>query len=720
MAKDFLVGVDIGGTFTDCVVIADDGRLEVGKVATTPADRSIGFFGSIEHAASKFGFDLAMLLERTRRLVHGTTAGTNALISRTGAQVGLIGTVGQSDVLTIMKGGGRTAGLPAELLSDLVEGNMKPLPLVREDLIVEVTERVDRNGEILVPLDEESVRTAVATLIERGVESIAVSLLWSIKNPVHENRVRAIVEEMAPHIFLTCGSELVSAVGEYERTTTCVMNAYIGPLMLRYVDNIESRARQLGYTGEVLFAHCAGGAITAREVCHRPIMTVQSGPVAGIINTALFGKAVNEPHLLTADMGGTTFDVSVIRNFEPLKRNFTSFQRFEMALPMLDVESVGAGGGSIAWIDSAGRLEVGPRSAGSVPGPVCYGHGGTEPTVTDADVVLGIIDPDDFLHGTQRLDRDAATAAIQRLADQLGLDVHATAAGISDIVDAKMADLLRRMTEFRGLDPRNFAMLAFGGGGPVHAAACAAAARVRRVIVPLPQIAPVWSAGGAANADLTYHYSRAISILLPAPPAAIEDVLAELEAQARARLGQEGFSPHFVEITRRVRMRHRAQVYDVDVPLNFPLRTDADVQRLMAEFASAYEERFGPNSGYAASGVLVTAIELNITGVTPKGAFALPVSTIDKKARGSRPIYWREARDFVDTPVLRMTGADRVEGKLRGPYIVQFPDTVAVVRPGHEAWFDGLGNLIIDTAPEARPNAGEDGSESQNDRTLKV
>jgi N-methylhydantoinase A len=524
-----------------------------------------------------------------------------------------------------------------------------------------------------------------------------------VKNPEHEKRLADIVREMAPNVFVTCGSDLVSRIGEFERTVTTLFNAYIGPLMVRYVDSIIERAKELGYQGQVLFAQSAGGAISGDEAKVAPVLTMQSGPVAGVMNSAAFGLAFDEPNIITTDVGGTTLDVSVIRRGEPLMRDSIVFDRFEMAMPMLDIESIGAGGGSIAWLDESGRLNVGPQSAGADPGPACYGNGGTEPTVTDADVALGLIDPASFLHGTVTIDPELSKAAIERVGSKLGMDVYATAAGINRLVDAKMADLIRRVTEFRGHDPRTFALMAFGGGGPVHAAAYARGSGVGRVIVPSPELAPVWSAGGAANLDIVHVYFEPVSLNLPASPNELEKRFAALEGKARERLAAYGFSAEQISVARGVRMKHNLQIFDVEVPVDGVIQSEADVDRIDRDFTDVYEERFGRNSGSRESGIQITGLQLRARGMWEQH-FDPNKRTCETVAPvwSSRQVYWEEKAGFVDTPVLKMQehqGA-RVDATIAGPALVEFPNTVIVIRPDQNGWFDEAGNFIIDVFPK--------------------
>jgi N-methylhydantoinase A len=692
----FAVGVDIGGTFTDCVLLGEDGTIVGAKSPTTPHDRSEGFFEALARAAEKVGLDEHGLLARTTRLVHGTTTGTNAIVSRNGAKVGLITTAGHGDVMFLMRGGGRTAGLaPDEALH--VSSTAKPEPLVPRSMIIEVAERVDVDGDVVVSLDEDAARSAVQELVDKGAEAIAISLVWSFRNQSHEHRIQEIAKEVAPDLFVTCASDLVAQLGEYERTTTAVMNAYIGPLMTDYIDRIETGARARGFQGGVLFAQCAGGAITGAEARLSPIRTVQSGPVAGIVSSQLLCSQLGYPNALLADMGGTTFDVSVIRNGEALRRHTSVFQRYELALPMLDVESVGAGGGSLAWFDESARLNVGPQSAGADPGPACYERGNDVATVTDADVALGVIDPAAFLNGRMTINGSASEKALQVVGDRLGLTAHEAAAGVSRLVDAKMADLIRRMSVLRGLDPRKFVMLAFGGGGPVHACAVAREAGVKRVVVPLPHVAAMWSALGAAVSDVTHIYQSPTEIRLPVGADELNAHLDSMEQRARTTIASEGFAGVEPAITRTLQMKYAAQVFDVRVPLA-PGRLDDDRARAIGdEFAAIYDDLFGEGSGYAEAGVIITNVTLQATVPTHKPQ--LP--RIDEKSSGAvvtrttRPVYWAEEGTELDTYVVRLHRGV-VDEDIKGPALIELPDTVVVIHPGETATFDDFGNLVVD------------------------
>lgn len=683
----YSIGTDIGGTFTDCTVTDSSGRIVTGKSPSTPPNFSEGFFNAVEDAAGKLSLTLPELLARTGTLVHATTAATNAMVQRKGAKVGLITTSGHGDAILIMRGGGRTKGLDVDELL-YVPGTHKPEPIVTPELIREVTERVDCNGEVVVPLVEDDVRGAIRELLDRGAETIAVSLLWSFLHPDHELRVKELVEELAPGTFVSCSHEIAPRVGEYYRTVATVMNSYVGPLMNDYVGQIADGAAARGYDKPVLFAQCVGGTVPVAEIKRKPLFTLDSGPVSGIVASNFIGESFGFPNIITADMGGTTFDVAVIDANAPRRRESTNLDRYEMYLPMLDVESIGAGGGSIAWLDPAsGTMKVGPQSAGADPGPVCYGRGGTKPTVTDANVALGIINPDRFLGGRRRLDREASCRAIAELGDQIGLSMERTAAGIVEIVDNMMAEKIRRMTVYRGHDPREFAVFSFGGGSGAHAAAFSRTLGVRAVVVPIGNIASVLSALGTISGDVIHVYDRPVRLVGPFDMEELDAGFRELEADARRQLGDEGFRDADIELTRIASMKYGAQVFDVETPVEPGDTSDA----LAARFEALYERRFGKDSGYAPAGIEIIRERVNATGKLPRPE--IRAGAPDRSPRGpieTRDVFWRELGRWEPTPIF-----DDVTGEIEGPAIVELPDTTVVVRPGDRIVPDDHRNLIL-------------------------
>ncbi len=684
----YSIGTDIGGTFTDCVVVDHAGTVTTGKSPSTPPNFSVGFFDAITDAAGKLDLSLEQLLADSKILVHATTAATNAMVERKGSTVGLITTKGFGEILGIMRGGGRSKGLDVDDLL-YIPGTYKPEPIVPRELVAEVTERVDSFGEVVVELDEEETREGIKRLLDSGAETLAVGLLWGLLNPEHERRIREIANEISPDTFVSISSDIAPQLGEYYRIVATVFNSYVGPLMTRYVGGIEDGANERGAAHSPLFAQCIGGTVPVEEIKKKPLFTLDSGPVSGLVASNFLGQEFGFPNIITADMGGTTLDVAVIADNEPRRREGTTINQFHMYLPMLDVESIGAGGGSIARIDpSSNTMKVGPHSAGADPGPICYGRGGTEPTVTDADVVLGIVNPNRFLGGRRTLDLEAARKGIGNLGKELGMSVEETASGISQIIDNMMADKIRRMTVYRGYDPRDFAVFAFGGGGPTHAAAFAQALSVAAVVVPIGNIASVLSAMGTISTDVSHLNDRVTRLQAPFDMDELNSDFEKLENDAIAQLADEGFTEDKVRLVRAVSMKYGAQVFDIEVPL----AGIGDSDSLVAEFERMYEQRYGEGSGYAPAGIEIIRERLHSHGMLdrPKLASASTSKTVQAE---SRPVYWREANGWVDTPIYESLAPG--EGVVQGPAVIELPDTTVAVRPNQTVECDQYGNLTI-------------------------
>ena len=694
----YIVGVDIGGTFTDCAVFdSNTGSFITAKAPTTPRNPAQGFFDAIQVAAQATGLSLEQYLSRTSILVNGTTVGTNAIVTRRGAKVGLLATKGHGEAILIMRGGGRTKGLGVDELL-YVPGTQKPPRIVPRDFIEEVTERVDYTGEVIVELDEEAAEASIRRLVDKGAEALAICLLWSFANASHEQALKRIAQRVAPGVFVSCSYEVSPAIGEYGRTVATVMNAYIGPLMKRYVDEIEGRARGLGLGSGVLFAQCVGGCVPAKDAAAVPLYTVDSGPVSGVAASSVLGPKMGYPNIITTDMGGTTFDVGIISNGTALTRNETVLEQYEMSLPMVDVVSIGAGGGSIAFIDhGSGMMRVGPRSAGADPGPMCYGRGGNEPTVTDANVVLGIINPDYFLGGQQRLDAQAARDGIGKLAAQLGLSREQTAAGICRIVDTRMAGEIRRLTLFRGYDPREFVVFAFGGGGPTHAGMYATELGVKQVIVPLRNTAAAWSALGAFAGGVVHLYEANEYLREPMDARVLNRVFGELEDKARRQLADEGFTSEQTVFERTIGMRYGAQVSYLEIPTAREEMDEARVDQLLKDFESVYAQRYGEGAGYREAGIEVLRQRVRAVGLLPSIELARQKRTRkgpESALKGERPVYWGELERFENTPIYN--GDHLMPGhKLGGPAIIELAYTTVPVRPEQSLGIDNYGNLTL-------------------------
>jgi N-methylhydantoinase A len=693
----FFIGVDIGGTFTDCAVLDDAGIVHIGKAPTTPDDPMRGCLDSIAAAAAKVGLSLSELMTRSSRFVHGTTIGLNAITARSGPKIGLLTTRGHGDAIFIMNGGGRTTGLDVEQLG-YYPGTRNPEPLIDAAFVREIPERVDSRGEVVVPLNEGVLDEAIEQLVQAEVRAIAICFLWSFINPDHELRAKARVAAQAPHVYACCSSELIPILGEFERVAATVLNSYVGPVMADYASRLQAAIHEHGFRHELQFVHSAGGVLSRYSAERYPIQTLNSGPVGGVLGSANLGTQLGLSSIITADMGGTTFDVGIIHNGQPLARDMSAVAQHELHLPMVDVQSIGAGGGSIAWIDEAGGLKVGPRSAGAVPGPACYGTGGTDATVTDADLVLGMINGDRFLDGRVPLDLKRARTAICRIADRVGQSVDETAAGIALIADANMAALIRRMTLNQGFDPREFTLFAFGGGGPLHAGSYAREMNLKSVIIPMGDSASVWSALGAACGDLVHVKTRAVHLKAPFNAAEVGAVLKSLEQDIIAQFGSEGVGAGAVELSRFALMKFGLQVHEVETPISSGVLRDSAMATLTDAFIAKYESKYGKGSAYLPGGVHITGVR--VRGRSP-GAVPLlrqdTNTTTDIPAaakREARHVYWHEENRRVSTPVYEGNHL-QFGNRIAGPAIVDMPDTTIAVRPGQTLSKDAFANFVL-------------------------
>ncbi len=697
MSDGYRISVDIGGTFTDCTVVAPDGTVTIGKSPSTPPEFATGFVNSVAAAAEHMGIGLGDLLSQTHRLSHGTTVGINAVVSRTGARVGLISTVGHGDSLRILNNTGRTNGQPVERILDYAASSL-PERFVRREDVVEVSERIDAFGEVVVPLDRDGVLRAAEGLLEQGVETLAVSFLWSHLNASHEEATKALLDERYPDLYISYGSLLAQRIGEYPRAATAVLNSYIGPLMRDYVTTLIDQLGAAGYHDRLLFAQCDGGLIDAEDVIARPVMTLESGPVGGVVASLKAGEEREQPNIIAADMGGTTFDVSVISASQLPIRDSVVVEQHDLFLRMVDVESVGAGGGSLAWVDpQSGALRVGPQSAGALPGPVCYGRGGTVPTVTDADLVLGLLNPDNFLGGRMTLDVEAARAAITALGEQLGLGMLECAAGVQEVADSLMEDKIRSMTVARGHDPRDFVLYAFGGGGAVHAGLFARGLGIRRVVVPVGDLASVWSAYGIGLEGYGRTYELPVYMRAPFDPGTIADGFARLDELARADAARSGVEWESLVSARSADLKYALQVYDVEAEVPEGVLDEAAPQQIADNFERNYAQRFGEGVGYPEGGIDMTALRLHVDPADSLRAGAASGAGAGGSAEpaGSRDVYWPEHREVSATPVY--AGPELPEGaRLTGPALLDFPDTTVVLRPGLGLVVEPGGNLTIE------------------------
>lgn len=695
---EYIVGVDIGGTFTDCVVVDEVGQITLGKALSTPTDFSIGAIDAVKRAAENLGLSAENeLLRSTRVFFHACTIGENTLITRSGANTGLVATKGFGEAILMMRGK-TTEGL-SEAEAAHLSALGKPDPIVPKTLIKEVCERIDYNGTILVDLQKQEAEKVVAELASLGVESIAVALLWSIANDAHETALAQTIRERHPNIFFSLSTEVAPFLGEYERTATTIFNAYIGPKMSGYLRNLHRVLKDRQLRTEPLIMQAYGGVLGMDATCKNAVGTIESGPAAGVVGSQFFGDLIGERDILATDMGGTTFKVSVVRD-GIIERDYKPvLLRYSILSPKIWVESIGAGGGSVAWIDPETHLlKVGPQGAGANPGPVCYGLGGTEPTVSDADLVLGYLNENYFLGGTMKLDKETALRAIsEKIAKPLGLSDIEAASGIYRIANSHMSDLIRKATVEKGHDPRTFVLFAYGGAGPVHASRYAADLGIKQVVVPLT--ASVHGATGLISSDVVYEYGKSDPLIVPADLKRVNANFSELVDKAHRDLAAAGFKKSDIEIFRTVDMRYRYQVHELNVP--FPQGqseiTEKDMNELYARFDELYEKSYGKGSGYREAGKEVITFRASARGQMRRPRVRRqPVEkgSPDLAVKHERNVYFEEYRDFVRT---RIFDFQRLKpgSEISGPAVIETPVTTIVANPRDRAIIDEFLNVRI-------------------------
>jgi N-methylhydantoinase A len=694
----YLVGIDIGGTFTDCAIVDRAGKLLTTKVPSTPADFSRGMMDALDAGAQALGIELESFCRDIAFLSHGTTVGTNTIIQKKGAKVGLITTKGHEDAIHIMRGSRGYGGRDIRKVVHFPETS-KPVPIVPKRLIKGVSERVDCFGEIVVALNEAEAQAAVQDLIGKGVEAIAICFLWSFRNPAHEFKVKELVSKIKPALFVTCSFEIAPKWGEYERVTATALNAYLGPVMSGYLARINESVKGLGYRHGLQITQCGGGTVPVERAGDAPLLTLDSGPVSGVTASMFLGAAMGEKNVITTDMGGTSFDVSIIHDGKPAYSFISNTDQYEYFLPKVDLQAIGAGGGSLVRVKADTRtMTVGPDSAGAFPGPVCYGRGGTVPTVTDAQLVLGYLDPDNFAGGKIKLDKDSAAKAIGELGAQIGMKPVECAAGICRIVELQMADVIRKVTVEKGFDPRDFVLFAFGGAGPAHAGVFARELGVRKVIVPQRKAASTWCAFGAAAADVLHIFEHSEIMGTPVAAKRINDNLDRLEKQAKAVMAEEGIGENRQRFEFSLDVRHKGQINEVEVLLPWDRLAPDYEPALRKLFVGRYEKLYGRGAALAGAQLEIVVCRLRARALTPrpklvrssKTARAIPKASV----RRSRSIYWPDLGKFRPTPVYG--GEELLNGnQIKGPAIVETADTTVVVHPERTLRVDALGNFEI-------------------------
>jgi len=685
----YRIGIDVGGTFTDVVAVDADGRVVVAKSASTPADPSDGLMDGLEALADALQLDLATLLARTERIVHGTTVATNALLERKGAKVGLLTTDGHRDVIEMREG----------LKDDRYNLRMPPpKPLVPRARRLGVRERVRFDGRVATPLDRRSLTRALTTLKDAGVEAVAICYLHSYANPAHERATGREVARALPRVYRSLSVDVLPQIKEYERVWTTVVNAYVGPALARYLAHLGAKLRARGYRGDVLVMQSHGGVAPISESQRLAAGAVLSGPAGGVAAGRYCVKLLQTDDLITFDMGGTSTDIALLQDGEPTLSGEKTVGIAKVALPSLDIHTLGAGGGSIAHVDGGGILHVGPESAGAAPGPACYGRGGTAPTVTDADLVLGFLDAANFFGGRITLDTAAATRAVDTIAAGLDVDRLSAAEGIYRVVNTNMAEGIKLVSVRRGVDPRRFTLVSFGGAAGLHITQVARQLEIRRVVVPT--VASVLSAWGMLATDLRYELVRShVSELSRLKPAALRQLFTTLEREGRKRLGSFDGS---VRVRRALDMRYGEQIFEIGVDLD---GVALDATDLLEQIAARFHQRHDELYAYSAPGqevVVVNArvavigeLEFGVAAAVARGGDPAPGSGTESAPRAaagrSRRIYLGEWVDVPVYPLDALTPGDVI----RGPALFESATTTVLVREDEHAAVTPRGWLDI-------------------------
>jgi N-methylhydantoinase A len=677
--------IDTGGTFTDGVCVDEGGNLFTAKAPTTPENLTIGIMNTIDALSKLCGLDRKQLLGQTTTMVNGTTAGTNAVITKQGAKLGIICTKGFPDVIELRR-------VPKV---DMFNWRMPfPKPLVPRRLRVEVEERINKRGEVFIPLKEESVHEAVAYLKKQGVEAIVVALFFSFLNDSHEKRVAEIIKEDYPEVACSISSAILPTVGEYERTSTAVIDAYIRPIIHNYIHNLRELLLTEGFTGELLFMQNNGGTGTWKVALDTPATLALSGPAAAPSAATIIGNLYGEDNMLSIDMGGTSYDILIVDKGRFLTKTESLIGDNRFSLPVIDVHTIGSGGGSIAWFDVSNTLHVGPRSAGAVPGPACYDRGGEEPTVTDANVVLGYISPDYFLGGNMPLRKDLAEKVIkEKVADRLSMSTVEAAAAIYKIINSTMADGTRQVFTRQGYDPRDFTICAAGAACPAHAINIAEELGVAKVLIP--KHAPVYCAFGMTGADLKHDYSRFyLTNKSDLDLEHLKGLYDEMESEGSATLEREGVPEENQVLERSMMVRYHGQYREIEAKWPSGPIDEKTIEAGIAAFHERHQELYG----YSDEGYPIDFMTWKSTAI---GKITAPKLQTRKKAdddpsaalKGERDAYFEETNGFTKTAVY--DGDKHIHGNiLEGPCIVEEKMTTIVIPPGNRMRVGEYGDYI--------------------------
>ncbi|MCR5278255.1 MAG: hydantoinase/oxoprolinase family protein [Lachnospiraceae bacterium] len=690
---EYYIAVDSGGTFSDCVVISGEGKMWTGKSPSTPPCYEKGIVNSVYDAAESMGMTGDELFSKCALFSHGTTVATNALLTREGCKAALITTKGHEDAIIIGRIHQKIAGKNSAEVSDMSLHD-KAEPIIPKKYIYGITERMDYKGEEVVKLSLSELDEIAEKMLAEKIEAVAVSLLWSFKNPAHEIAIAEYLKKKMPGVFISISSELSPVIGEYERTATTAINAFLSKKVENYLSQLGAALQNAGYKGEPLVMKSSGGITSISQAMDTSVSLLMSGPAGGVNGTLALSKMLNHKNVLTADVGGTSFDVGMIVGGEIMLAEEPVFDQYNVTYPMVNVVSIGAGGGSIAWIEEGtGLLKVGPKSAGALPGPVCYGKGGTLPTVTDANLVLGRMNPQYFLGGKFKLDAEGSRKSIEPLAEKLGISVEETALGIVEIADAHMGDLVRKMTVQRGYDPRTFALYAFGGAGPLHACGFTRGTGIDEMVIP--KVSSVFSAFGIAQSDLNAVAEESITLAFPVEPALLAQKFALLKERAGKEILASGKAKDEITYKQEIMVRYNGQKHVIPVVIPYEIKTEEDVSRICDMFEAEYEKMYGKGTSFRKAGISLTGLR-----VRALGGLGLPALNLvnDERGEGKEPnyetVYLRETGGWTDVPFYKFDDLPKNFDR-QGPAIIISNNTTIYVAPDFTVALDEMDNLIL-------------------------
>lgn len=697
---NYVVATDVGGTCTDTVVLETGAPVRVGKALSTPPDFANGVIDSIQSAADAMSVTRAELLRDTSLFVHGSTVVDNTLLTRSGSPTGLITTEGFEDTLLVTRGAyGRWAGLPEDGIKHPVMTD-RPPALVNFEQIRGVPERVDYKGAEIRELDESAVEDAVRYLVEnKQVAAIGVCLLWSFRNPAHERKIGEIIKRLAPDTYVTLSSDIAPTPGEYERTSTTVINAYAGSIASNYINELQVLLKREGYEGPLLVMQGYGGLLPASEAADRAVGMIECGPAAGVIGAKYLGDTMGDADVIAADMGGTTFKVGVIQASTLEYAREPMVDRYHYVAPKLDVVSIGAGGGSMITLEPGTNVpRVGPDSAGAKPGPICYGLGGEQPTLTDVLLLIGYMDPNIFLGGSMTLDVEKTRELFkQKIADPIGMSVEQAAFGIYRLAAAQITDLIHEITVERGLDPRDFVLHAFGGSCPLLASVFGRELNVKRIVVPYT--AAVNCAFGLVSADIIHEYAVTTTCSVPTPASEINAIFEPMMTRAKNTLNDEGFDETRSSFDWSIGFRYARQVHEVATPVraSTPL-DDAGLKTVVDDFEALYERKYGKGSAYRGAGIEMTQFRLTARGLMERPeieASDLKGADPSDAHVGKRDVFVEAEDGFANVDIYNFNQL-QPGNRVSGPCVVHTPITTIVIQAAQTAQMDTYRNLIIE------------------------